>query len=150
MPEPSAAEQRNGDIWSTRVQKELLALTTDNADAEAIEEVRVMLPSFCQTLPHTLDIAQGICHLAFQLDIAKGEMVETVVVKMDVSLPRRLADGKPDASMPAYPFMAPTITLQSGQASFPQGSTIQNGDRIAMDLDWTEAHILACIASLST
>jgi hypothetical protein len=135
-PSEVSAEQRNGEIWSTRVQKELLALTTDNANAEATEEVRVMLPSFCKTISHALDLADGICFVSFQIDIAKGDSVASISVKMDVSLPRT-SHGKPDASKPTYPFVAPLATLQSGQASFPKGSTLKIGSHIPMDLDWT-------------
>jgi hypothetical protein len=184
------ADQRNAEIWSTRIQRELLALTTDNADAASIEEVRAMMPPFCKVLEHALDISAGTCQVAFQVEIVprqqqqqqppappsvEGAETETattdsstttetsaaaphwpaapskindVVVTLDASLPRN-SDGSVNGSAPAYPFLEPTAVLTKGQEAFPAGSTIQDGDRITMDLDWTPSlHLTDAILNL--
>jgi hypothetical protein len=137
--------ERNAEIWSTRVQKELLALTTDNADAESTDEVRSMLPPFCRVHHHELSIEQGRCVVDFEVKVdippqgaGGSEKKECVlVVSVDASLAKHRSNGKIDLSKPAYPFYEPMAYLHSGQEFFPVGSTIRNGNRITMDLDWT-------------
>jgi hypothetical protein len=141
----SSAEARNGEIWSTRIQQELLSLTTDNADLESTSETRSMLPPFTTVKEHMLDIAAGKCLVTVHIDVVtkkttnddpNEEAPPVVVVEMDVSLSRNL-DGSLNAKGPSYPFVAPVARLKSGQSIFPPGSTIVDGDRIYMDLDWT-------------
>ena len=122
-------QHKNGEIWSTRVQKELLALTTDNADAETTDEVRSMLPNFCKVNEHRLVIEQGDCIVLFEIAAADGMIA---IVSIDASL-AKTADGKIDYARPAYPFAEPWCVLQSGEEIFPAGSTIKNGDLIGMD-----------------
>ena len=145
--------QRNAEIWSTRIQKELLALTTDNADAESTDEVRSMIPRFCRVQSHELSIENGSCVVAFEVQVEvknqDGENKECIlVVSLDASLPKR-ANGKIDGSKSAYPFSEPTALLKSGQEFFPVGSTIRNGNRISMDLDWTPSlHLTDAIMNI--
>jgi hypothetical protein len=132
---------RNAEIWATRIQKELLALTTDNADAESTDEVRSMLPRFCRVKDHALDMDAGTCVVAFEVSVAtktpEGEAKEAIlVVSLDASLAKR-ANGKVDAATPPYPFNSPIARLQAGEECFPDGSTIRNSNLIAVDLDWT-------------
>ena len=56
---------RNTEIWSTRLQRELLALTTDNASEEAKDEVTGVLPPFVTVKDHQLDITKGDCAVSF-------------------------------------------------------------------------------------
>lgn len=139
-------EARNGEIWSTRIQQELLSLTTDNADLESTSVSRSILPPFTTVKEHMLDIAAGNCLVTVQIDVAKkkktsdtedpNEEAPPVVVEMDVSLSRNL-DGTLNPKGPSYPFVAPVARLKSGQNLFPPGSTINDGDKLDMDLDWT-------------
>jgi hypothetical protein len=165
--EGGSGHQTNADIWSTRIQHELLALTTDNADAVSTQEVRGMLPSFCTVKEHTLVMEQGTCIVNFQVQVetkqkafitatapTESETTEssasandnnnifTIVVSLDASLPKKRKAGTDgefeiDTSQTSYPFMEPVATLLSGEACFPPGSSIKDGDVIAMDLDWT-------------
>ena len=145
--------QRNAEIWSTRVQKELLALTTDNADAESTDEVRSMIPRFCRVQNHELSIENGTCTVAFEVEIeAQNQDDEKkeckLVVSLDASLAKR-SNGKIDASKSAYPFCEPVAILKSGQEFFPVGSSIRNGNRISMDLDWTPSlHLTDAIMNI--
>ena len=147
-------EQRNAEIWSTRVQKELLALTTDNADAETTDEVRTTLPAFCKVTGHELSIEQGNCIVFFEIKVPRKSTEEseggedTVVISLDASLGKS-NDGKVDYSKPAYPFTDPLVLLQSGENVFPSGSTIKKGDRIGMDIDWTPSlHLTDAIMNI--
>jgi hypothetical protein len=146
----SHSEDRIGEIWSTRVQQELLALTTDNADMEATE-ARSMLPPFTTVKEHTLDIAAGTCVVSFEVDVTgkeDGTNRLAVVVAMDASLGRN-ADGSVNTNIPSYPFVPPIARLTSGKAAFPLGSTIGEGDRINMDLDWTPSlHLTDAIMNI--
>jgi hypothetical protein len=67
-----SAEQKNTEIWSTRLQRELLALTTDNASEEAKEEVTAVLPPFCTFQEHALDIERGNCTVTCLIDLPPG------------------------------------------------------------------------------
>ena len=146
-------QERNTDIWSTRVQKELLALTTDNADAETTDEVRSMLPSFCKVTDHQLSIEQGNCIVFFEIRVPvkleDGKQEERpVIVSVDASM-GKANDGKVDRTKPAYPFAEPVVLLQEGDDVFPNGSTIKKGDRIGMDIDWTPSlHLTDAIMNI--
>lgn len=143
-----AEGERNAEIWSTRVQKELLALTTDDADLAETAEARVTLPPFCNVLSHTLNINEGTCEVSFQLEIGKGEQISKITVKLNVSLPR--TGNEIDTSATCYPMAPPLVTLVSGMEAFPKGSTIQENDRISMDLDWTPSlHLTDAVMNVS-
>jgi hypothetical protein len=135
---------RAGEIWSTRIQQELLALTTDNADMEATES-RSMLPPFTTVKDHALDIAAGTCVVSVQVDVTKPSTAteeqstvepRCILVALDASLPKN-DDGSVNTGVTSYPFVPPVVRLLEGQAVFPKGSTIQDGQRIGTDLDWT-------------
>lgn len=149
----ASESQRNSEIWSTRIQKELLALTTDNADVESTDEVRSMLPRFCRVLDHQLSIDEGTCVVPFEVHVdVKNEDGDTkecvLVVSLDASLAKK-ANGKVDSSKSAYPFSEPVALLKSGQEFFPVGSSIRNGNRIGMDLDWTPSlHLTDAIMNI--
>jgi hypothetical protein len=143
----SSTEARNGEIWSTRIQQELLSLTTDNADLDSTSETRLILPPFTNVKEHMLDITAGKCLVTVIIDVVKKKKTSeaedpneeaplVVAVEMDVSLGRNL-DGSLNYKSPSYPFVAPVARLKAGQSIFPPGSTIVDGDRIFMDLDWT-------------
>jgi hypothetical protein len=164
-PSDSSSADRSADIWSTRIQRELLALTTDDAEATT-EQSRAMLPSFVSVTDHSLDLAAGTCTVSFQVGVTapppsspssggrEEEEEETyrtaaavVVVQLDASL-RRIRRRRGDAAdgnetLAAYPFVEPVATLLSGQQHFPEGSTIHTGDRIGVDIEWTPSLHLA-------
>jgi hypothetical protein len=166
VDEPQHHEQQHrnhADVWSTRIQRELLTLVTDNGDAETTAQERSMLPPFCKVLEHKLDIEGGKCQLDFAVEISVPVMttgadpqdtsyatpttktvVKTVVVTLDASM--NAADNKTQA----YPFLEPTAVLKDGQDVFPPGSTIQVGDKMDMDLDWTPSlHLTDAILNLA-
>lgn len=175
----SEQSERNAEIWSTRVQRELLALTTDNAPEQDKKETQGVLPPFMTVKDHKLDIAAGTCVVSFVVEVtgkrkqkiaspkaadapkegdtpAEGEGApapapepesaadgggETdekaiVTVTLDASLAKK-ADGTLDAAAPAYPFIPPRVLVFEGAACFPEGSTIKDGDPVAIDCDWT-------------
>jgi hypothetical protein len=132
---------RNAEIWSTRLQKELLALTTDNATPQETQDVAGILPPFISIKDHELDIAAGICKVSFTIDISNPraqteEGSETIVITLDTSMERNEQGALiPGAS--AYPFKQPSIILKTGASMFPDSSTIENGDPVDIDCDWT-------------
>jgi hypothetical protein len=164
--------QRNAEIWSTRVQRELLALTTDNAPEQDKKDTHGVLPPFMTVKEHQLDIAAGTCVVSFLVEIVgkrkkrlsvspkagaseahtdsapevkpidAGENVgyyddrSVVTITLDASLVKK-ADGTLDTVAPAYPFLPPRARVADGASCFPEGSTIQNGDLVTIDCDWT-------------
>lgn len=153
------ADDRNASIWSTRVQRELLALTTDDAEATT-EHSRAMLPPFVKVREHLLNIADAVCTIPFDVTVPGGgaqtgcaattsSESRTVVVQLDASLPHG-RDGSIVHGKSAYPFVEPVATLVSGQEHFPDGSTIQIGDRIGMDIEWTPSlHMADAITNVA-
>lgn len=206
---------RTAEIWSTRVQRELLALTSEGNDEKG--EV-AMLPPFITVKEHTLDIAKGLCKIAFLIEVDKpkqkaegqentergddGEKADEedgdksnegdkskvdsgavtgsvgdgtkidedggkarekvgtkteeasastrgttddtdaiepltyVTVSMDTSLETK-PDGTVEASPRSYPFQKPRAVLLAGSELFSGGSSVQDGDFIDIDCDWT-------------
>ena len=145
-----SSAQHNAEIWSTRIQRELLALTTDNADAESTDEVRSMIPPFVRVKQHSLEIETGTCVVDFEIEIkSSAEETNVIVVSVDVSLPKR-ADGSINTGAVCYPFAAPKVRLASGQDCFPEGSTIRDGNSVSIDLDWTPSlHLTDAIMNIS-
>lgn len=146
--------ERSGEIWSTRIQQELLSLTTDNSDTDA----RSLLPPFTTVKEHFLDLATGTCTVTVQIDIlstkdssqsSNDEPKPTdVTVELDASMSKHL-DGSLNFNGISYPFVAPVPRLKAGKDAFPQGSTIAEGDRIIMDLDWTPSlHLVDVIMNI--
>lgn len=167
---------RNAEIWSTRVQRELLALTTDNAPEQDKKDTQGVLPSFMTVKEHTLDIAAGTCVVSFLVEIegprrqatpksspvssptnnndlqqqsSESEATETTVatessadeiaevtITLDASLAKH-ADGTLNTAAAAYPFLPPHTIVTNGASHLPEGSTLQNGDYVAIDCDWT-------------
>lgn len=136
------SSDKNAEIWSTRLQKELLSLTTDNASEKETQEVAGVLPPFIRVKSHHLDIAEGICTVAFLIDVPSldpeedGSISEDIVLVIDASLSRK-PDGTINAAEGAYPFRKPGAVLEEGAGRFPPGSTIQNGSGLDIDCDWT-------------
>jgi hypothetical protein len=134
-PSSNPQDNRQDEIWSSRVQKELLALTTDDGDNAS--QTKAMLPSFVTIQQHKLDIGSAICAVNFQVRIIMADgSVKTALLQIDVSFPRN-ADGKLEQTMSVYPYTEPNILLLEGEEYFAIGSTIRNGDRIIMDIEWT-------------
>ena len=139
-----SSEERNGEIWSNRVQKELLALTTDNADLQSTEG-RSMIPSFTTVKDHKLDLRSGTCVVLVHITLPT---MPTIIVSLDASL-RMNSDGSVNTSKTSYPFGPPVARLSEGAQVFPNGSTIKNGDKIGIDLDWTPSlHLTDVILNL--
>ncbi|CAB9508755.1 expressed unknown protein [Seminavis robusta] len=165
----SEHNERNAEIWSTRVQRELLALTTENAPEQDKKDTQGVLPPFMTVKDHQLDIAAGTCVVSFLVEIVgkrkkrppisprvtdeetpaaqettptegdNGEADDSkavVTIKLDASLVKK-ADGTLDTAAPAYPFLPPRALMAEGASCFPEGSTIQDGDPVAIDCDWT-------------
>jgi hypothetical protein len=129
-----SAEERHHEIWATRVQTELLALTTENT--ESTEASKAVLPLFLTVREHKLDLEKAICFVLFQVAVEVDATVKTVVVQLNASLPKNYNSSR-QSGQPSYPFVAPCSTLLLGQEHFPPHSTIQNGDSISSDLEWT-------------
>lgn len=135
-------QDKNAEIWSTRLQRELLALTTDNVTAETKTEMTVVLPEFCSVKEHALDIERGNCTLTCLLNLPKTETpseattTDPITVTFDVSL-KKNADGSVETSAVAFPFLKPMAILASGSGNFPAGSSIKDGECIDVELDWT-------------
>jgi len=147
-------EEKNTEIWSTRLQRELLVLTTDNASVEAKKEITGVLPTFCTVKEHSLDIERGNCIVTCLLDLpkadnAKGDektegsertiessLNDPITITFDVSLTKK-ADGTIDGKAVSYPFLKPMAILGSGSAKFPAGSDVKDGDCLAIEMDWT-------------
>lgn len=178
-------EPRNAEIWSTRLQRELLAMVTDNAPEGAKKEMTTtLLPSFCVVKDHAMDIERGNCTLSCLLklpksehqqqenDDAKSENTESevkteteeaassstsgvssdvpiIAITLDVSLTKK-SDGSVDATAISYPFLKPVAILSSGSHYFPEGSTIQDGDNIDIEMDWTPSlHLTDAILNVA-
>jgi hypothetical protein len=148
------AAERNTEIWSTRLQRELLALTTNNASEGAKEDVVGVLPPFVTVKTHELDFPKGDCAVSFLVDIAKpgGNASSTddmIVVTMDASLQKK-DNGTVDPMAVAYPFLRPSAYLTSGSKRFPDGSTIKDGDEIDIEMDWTPSlHLTDAILNVA-
>mmetsp|Transcript_15673 Transcript_15673/g.22292 ORF Transcript_15673/g.22292 Transcript_15673/m.22292 type:complete len:697 (+) Transcript_15673:107-2197(+) len=65
---------RNIEIWSTRLQREILALESSDDESKKIE----LLPPFISTLGHTLSIEGGIAKVEFRIDVEKSEKASDV------------------------------------------------------------------------
>jgi len=76
-----AQNTRNAEIWSTRVQRELLALTTDNAPEDDIKATQRLLPPFVKVKDHKLDITQGMCVVSFLVEIKGGGKLPSKAVE---------------------------------------------------------------------
>jgi outer membrane biosynthesis protein TonB len=176
--------ERNTEIWSTRLQRELLALTTDNAPEGTKDEIKLVLPPFVTVKEHKLDIEHGNCAVMFQVELpvkkqkpaeekpkeeeekpAQGENEDDakeaeakkedediptfMVVTLDASLHKK-PDGSVDPIAVAYPFLKPAAILTSGSKAFPTGSTINDGDFIDIEMDWTPSlHLTDAILNIS-
>ncbi|GKY93306.1 hypothetical protein MPSEU_000298200 [Mayamaea pseudoterrestris] len=150
-PQPTtnemAPQERHAEIWATRVQRELLALTTD--DSGASTATKAMLPPFVSLQSHDFDLGTATCTIDFRVEIMTTTMVKTVTVQLDVSLPKN-ADGSLMHTPTCYPFCEPMAKLLTGQEYFANGSTIQNGDLIAIDIEWTPSlHLADAIVNIS-
>ena len=178
-------EPRNAEIWSTRLQRELLAMVTDNAPEGAKKEMTTtLLPSFCVVKDHAMDIERGNCTLSCLLKLPKSEQqqqesddaksknteceakteteeaassstsgvssdVPIIAITLDVSLTKK-SDGSVDATAISYPFLKPVAILSSGSHYFPEGSTIQDGDNIDIEMDWTPSlHLTDAILNVA-
>jgi hypothetical protein len=152
----TSENERSGEIWSTRIQQELLSLTTDNSDADT----RSLLPPFTTVKEHSLDLTTGTCTVTVQIDIVSSKDARpdeesqnepkpaVVTVDLDASMCKHL-DGSLNLNGISYPFIAPIPRLKAGKDAFPKGSTISEGDRIIMDLDWTPSlHLVDVIMNI--
>ncbi|EED96656.1 predicted protein [Thalassiosira pseudonana CCMP1335] len=61
---------RNAEIWSTRLQREILALETPTDDDSKKLE---LLPPFITTVGHTMNIEGGIAKIEFRIDVELTE-----------------------------------------------------------------------------
>ena len=69
---PSKPPNRTAEIWSTRLHREILALTGEGGDdAETVG----VLPPFIALEDHTIDIAKGLCDVTFRIDVEPPSVV---------------------------------------------------------------------------
>lgn len=64
----AATSDRNAEIWSTRLQREILALESTDDASKKLE----LLPPFITTVGHTLNIEGGIAKIEFRIDVERG------------------------------------------------------------------------------
>ena len=67
---------RNIEIWSTRLQREIVALESSDHESKKIE----LLPPFISMIAHTLSIEGGIAKIEFKIDVEEGEPASNDVV----------------------------------------------------------------------
>jgi len=67
-------DNRNAEIWSTRLQREILALESSDDESKKIE----LLPPFIKTIGHTLNIEGGIAKIEFRIDVELGEEAQVI------------------------------------------------------------------------
>mmetsp|Transcript_30293 Transcript_30293/g.55865 ORF Transcript_30293/g.55865 Transcript_30293/m.55865 type:complete len:734 (-) Transcript_30293:80-2281(-) len=67
-------DNRNAEIWSTRLQREILALESSDDESKKIE----LLPPFIKTVGHTLNIEGGIAKIEFRIDVELGEEAQVI------------------------------------------------------------------------
>ena len=66
---------RSAEIWSTRLQRELLSLSSSSTDGKAANETSDesddigLLPAFVSLKEHTLDIVKATCLVTFQIEV---------------------------------------------------------------------------------
>ena len=75
---PSKPPNRTSEIWSTRLHREILALTGEGGDDAAhqhdVETVGV-LPPFIVLEDHTIDIVKGLCDVTFRVAVEPPSVV---------------------------------------------------------------------------
>ena len=199
-------ERNHTEIWSTRLQREILALAS--ADESKKNQV---LPPFITYLSHTLNIESGKAKIEFRIDVelfddeapatdaaeqevdekkegenagddeatantdideevtdkdkseskdaVKSDVPDThndenkaadphVVLVLDASLYWTPDSYVPRSGSPqCYPFVMPIAIIKSGCHLFSDASTIQDGDEVDIDLDWTPSIHLADAAT---
>ena len=78
----TTTSDRNAEIWSTRLQREILALESPSESSKK-PPVLELLPPFITTLGHTLNIEGGIAKIEFRIDVEKGDEVDAAAVVED-------------------------------------------------------------------
>eukprot|EP00957_Ditylum_brightwellii_P023269 1755817-Ditylum_brightwellii.AAC.1 len=66
------SSDRMAEIWSTRLQRELLVLTSVVDDKDHIET----LPNFIKVTYHELDITKAVCNFSFDIKVDYEEKAE--------------------------------------------------------------------------
>ena len=62
-------ERNHTEIWSTRLQREILALESSDDESKKIE----ILPPFIKAIAHKLSIEGGIAKIEFRIDVELSE-----------------------------------------------------------------------------
>mmetsp|Transcript_21575 Transcript_21575/g.35588 ORF Transcript_21575/g.35588 Transcript_21575/m.35588 type:complete len:692 (-) Transcript_21575:1626-3701(-) len=81
---------RNIEIWSTRLQREILALESSDDESKKIE----LLPPFISTLGHTLNIEGGIAKVEFRIDVENSAAISDAATKEGGDAVEDDKDGK--------------------------------------------------------
>ena len=68
------SSDRNVEIWSTRLQREILAL--ESTDDESTKKTVQLLPPFIKPIGNTLNIEGGIAKIEFRIDVEVSEEEE--------------------------------------------------------------------------
>jgi len=88
---------RNVEIWSTRLQREIIALESSDDASKKIE----LLPPFITTAGHTLSIEGGIAKIEFRIDVELAEEAQINAVESSVkgaAAAEKKEDGNADAA----------------------------------------------------
>ena len=123
------------EIWSVRLQRELLALTNASSTKEGDEAEKAadsekanvgILPPFLSVKDHTLDIEKGICRVYFNIQIDEIKSVptheeEVVEPKLNVSVEE--TQESEETELPASPTNEPVIVTILLDVSLLQPST---------------------------
>ena len=68
------SSDRNAEIWSTRLQREILAL--ESTDDGSTKKTVQLLPPFIKHIGHSLNIEGGIAKIEFRIDVEVSEEEE--------------------------------------------------------------------------
>lgn len=74
-----ATADRNAEIWSTRLQREILALESSDDESKKME----LLPPFIKTLGHTLNIEGGIAKIEFRIDVEVADKEDVAAASIE-------------------------------------------------------------------
>lgn len=91
---------RNVEIWSTRLQREILALESSSSLSDDPKKVE-LLPRFIRTAGHTLSIEAGIAKVEFRIDVELAEEAKNDAVASsaeEASMAVKKDDGYADVA----------------------------------------------------
>ena len=123
--------ERNIEIWSTRLQREILALESSDDESKKIE----LLPTFITTIGHTLNIEGGIAKVEFQIDVEKGEREDSV----DAAAAAAADNNEAETNVQDGKVISEGKEEEAAQEIENTGNTETNGEEAKPDTDATVA-----------